>query len=62
MWREIGDAVGAGTNDYDPEGQGIDVLLELEVAIERDEYVTDALSAAEEIAILDARPAEAVHG
>ena len=61
VWCEVGHAVGVGTYNYNTKGQCLDFLLEFQVAVKGDKYFTDAVSAAEELAVFDACPAEAMH-
>lgn len=58
----MGDAIGDGTDDDDAKWQYPDVLLEFEIAVQCDEDVADIPGVAQEFAILDAGPAQTVHG
>ena len=58
--EEIGDSIGPRRDDHHTEGQHAEVMLFFQFAIHRDEYVCDAASTLQQVAILDARPAEAL--
>ncbi len=45
VWREVGNAIGAGTHYHDPEGQYFYVLLELKIAVESYKYFAYAMRA-----------------
>jgi len=45
MQREIGDAIGDGMDDNDTKGQNFDPLLELKVAVKRDEDIANTMRA-----------------
>ena len=58
---EMSHAVGDGTYNHNTEGQHLDVLLELKVAIQCDEDFTHLTGTTEKFAVLDTRPAQAVN-
>ena len=47
MWREVNNAIGAGTHDHDAEWQYFYVLLEFKIAVERYKYFAYAVRAAQ---------------
>jgi hypothetical protein len=46
VWREVGNAIGAGTHYHDPERKYFYVLLELNIAVESYKYVAYVVRAA----------------
>jgi hypothetical protein len=47
LGREVNNAIGAGTHDHDTERQYFYVLLEFEIAVERNKYLAYAVRAAQ---------------
>ena len=47
MWREVNNAIGAGTYDHDTERQYFYVLLEFKIPVERYKYFAYAVRAAQ---------------
>jgi hypothetical protein len=47
VWREVDDAIGAGTHYHDSKRQYFYVLLELKIAVERYKYFAYAVRAAQ---------------
>ena len=59
---EMPHPVGWRADQDDTEGEGRKGLLELQVAVHRDQHVVGAAHEAQEVAVLDARPATADDG
>ena len=61
-WRQILHAIGRGSDDNDPKRENGDILLVLELAIDRYEGIDQAACSLQQGAVLCSLPAEALHG
>ena len=61
MWPKVGYSIRKRVNDDHAKRQCGNILLIREIAIHRDEYVTDGCSPSHEFPILNAGPSEAAY-